>query len=124
MSGSFPTERLVRFLQATPEQLELIARILDAKAPLAAKPGTVAAVVVPAEAAPPPVLPPAEPFIGKPEAAQRLGIKPRTLDQWLHDGRIPFYRVGRSCRLRWSEVQAHLAETARVARRSGRRSAR
>ena len=62
----------------------------------------------------------AEPFINKAEAARRLGIAPRTLDQWLHDGRIPFYRIGHSCRLRWSEVQAHLAATCRVARRSAR----
>ena len=61
-----------------------------------------------------------EPFIGKREAAERLGIRPRTLDQWLHDGRVPFYRIGRSCRLRWSEVQAHLAAMARVCRRGMR----
>lgn len=118
MNISMPTERLIRILQATPEELELIARILDGKIPVAAQPGAVAGAAGLAAVAPAPVLPPAEPFIGKPEAAQRLGIKPRTLDQWLHDGRIPFYRVGRSCRLRWSEVQAHLKDTARVARRT------
>ena len=61
----------------------------------------------------------AEPYITKAEAARRLGIAPRTLDQWLHDGRVPYYKLGHSVRLRWSEVQAHLAATCRVARRIG-----
>ena len=28
------------------------------------------------------------------EAAQYLGIKPRTLKKWRHERRIPFYRLG------------------------------
>jgi len=57
---------------------------------------------------------PFEPFIDKKEAGRRLGIKPRTLDDWLKNGRVPFYRINRSVRMRWSEVTAHLAETCRV----------
>ena len=109
-------------LKGTPEQLAAIQRILDGQMPLpmvappppAAGPPVVVVAQMPESTAP-------EPFIEKAEAAQRLGIRPRTLDEWLHDGRVPFYRIGRSVRLRWSEVQAHLADTSRVNRRSPKR---
>ena len=62
-----------------------------------------------------------EPFIDKKEAGRRLGIKPRTLDDWLKNGRVPFYRINRSVRMRWSEVTAHLAETCRVHPSAGKK---
>ena len=110
-------------LKGTPEQLAAIQRILDGQMPLPAP-----AAAAPA-AAPPPVVVvatapeggPPEPFIDKAEAAQRLGIQQRTLDEWLHDGRVPFYRIGCSVRMCWSEVQAFLADTCRVNRRSPKR---
>ena len=112
-------------LKGTPEQLAAIQRILDGQMPLPAP----AAAAPAAAAVPPPVVVvatapeggPPEPFIDKAEAAQRLGIQQRTLDEWLHDGRVPFYRIGRSVRMRWSEVQAFLADTCRVNRRSPKR---
>ena len=56
-----------------------------------------------------------EVFIDKREIGRRLGIKPRTCDQWMKEGRLPFYRISRrAIRFRWSEVQAHLAATCRV----------
>lgn len=119
-----------RCLKGTPEQLAAIQRILDGKmpptmpAPVEAPPAPAPAPPVLPDASLLPVVPPVEPFIGKAEAAQRLGIKQRTLDQWLKVGRVPFYRIGRSVRLRWSEIQAHLADTCRVNRRSGGRTAK
>jgi len=112
-------------LKGTPEQLAAIQRILDGQMPLPAP----AAAAPAAAAAPPPVVVvatapegrPPEPFIDKAEAAQRLGIQQRTLDEWLHDGRVPFYRIGCSVRMCWSEVQAFLADTCRVNRRNPKR---
>jgi len=99
-------ERLVKLLQSSPDQRTAIDRIL-------------AGELAPTPPSPPVVAPvPAEAFIGKVEAARLLGVKPRTLNKWLRTGRIPFYRVGHSVRLRWSEVQGFLEETCRVARRS------
>lgn len=101
---AIPMDSLVRLAQATPEQRALVDAILAGKLPVVAPP----AAATPAEP---------EAYIGKGEAARRLGIKPRTLDAWIADGRIPFYKVARSVRVRWSEVQAHLAATSRVCRR-------
>lgn len=53
-------------------------------------------------------------FITKSEVGRRLGIKPRTIDAWMKEGRLVFYKIGRAVRFRWSEVQAHLAATCRV----------
>ena len=100
-------ERLVKLLQAPVDQLAAVDRILAGElAPTPPSPAVVAPV-------------PAEGFIGKLEASKLLGVKVRTLNRWLRTGRIPFYRVGHSVRLRWSEVQAFLGETCRVGRRKG-----
>ena len=58
----------------------------------------------------------AEPFIGKPETARRLNCCLRTLDGWMRDGRVPFYKLGRKVAFRWSEVQAALRESSLVNR--------
>jgi excisionase family DNA binding protein len=54
-------------------------------------------------------------YIDKAEVGRRLGIRPRTVDAWLSQKILPFYRIGkRAIRFRYSEVQAHLAATCRV----------
>lgn len=55
-----------------------------------------------------------EEFIGKAEVARRLGLKPRSVDDWMKRGLLPFYKPGHFVRFRWSEIQAHLARTCRV----------
>jgi len=40
--------------------------------------------------------------------APKLEIKPRTLDEWMQQGRIPYLKVGKSVRFRWSDVIAKL----------------
>ena len=62
--------------------------------------------------------PVAEPFIDKPEGGKRLGMRPRTVDDWMKRGLLPYYKVGRSVRFKWSDVEAHLAANCRVCRRS------
>ena len=60
----------------------------------------------------------AEPFIDKAEVAKRLGLKLRTVDDWMRRGLLPYYKPGQLVRFRWSEIQAHLGESCRVVRRS------
>lgn len=37
-----------------------------------------------------------EPFINKPEVARRLGKRVRTIDNWMQQGLLPYYKIGRS----------------------------
>jgi excisionase family DNA binding protein len=43
-------------------------------------------------------------LLRKRELAEKLAISKRTLDVWMHMGRIPFLKVGRSVRFRLPEV--------------------
>jgi len=43
-------------------------------------------------------------LLSKKEVAARLRISPRTLDQWMHAGRVPFLKIAKSVRFRWSSV--------------------
>ena len=36
--------------------------------------------------------------------AQKLEIKPRTLDDWMRKGRIPYIKVGKAVSFRWIDV--------------------
>lgn len=55
-----------------------------------------------------------EEFIGKREAGRRLSLRPRTIDDWMKRGLLPYYKVGRSVRFKWSEVEQHLGRNCRV----------
>lgn len=48
------------------------------------------------------------------ETAQRLRISTRTLDEWMRAGRVPFLKIGKTVRFRWSDVLAHLNDRCRV----------
>ena len=63
--------------------------------------------------------PPASPegFIGKTEVARRLNKTIRTVDNWMSRGLLPYYKIGRSVEFKWSDVESHLTQTCRVARR-------
>jgi predicted site-specific integrase-resolvase len=45
-----------------------------------------------------------EGLLTKFEIAERLKIAPRTLEIWRQKGRIPFFKIGKSCRYRWNDV--------------------
>lgn len=55
-----------------------------------------------------------EPFITKPEVARRLGKQVRTVDNWMQQGLLPYYKIGRSVSFKWSEVEQHLEQVCRV----------
>jgi len=44
----------------------------------------------------------------KPRFAERAGISPRCLDNWLKLKRIPYLRVGKVVLIPWREALAHL----------------
>jgi excisionase family DNA binding protein len=67
---------------------------------------------------PAPALPVAEGFIKKEEVAKRLGKTVRCIDNWMARGLIPYFKIGRSVSFKWSDVETHLMQTARVCRKA------
>lgn len=57
---------------------------------------------------------PVEEYIEKAEVGRRLSLRPRTINEWMKRGRLPYYKVGRTVRFKWSEIERHLGQTCRV----------
>jgi excisionase family DNA binding protein len=57
-----------------------------------------------------------EPFITKPELTRRLNRKIRTIDRWMQQGLLPYYKIGRSVSFKWSEVEQRLKQLCHVCR--------
>lgn len=62
----------------------------------------------------PGISPAIDEVLKKPETARRLKISCRTLDQWMRDGRICHFKIGKTVRFRWADVLAHLERNNRV----------
>lgn len=60
-----------------------------------------------------PAAAPIEPFITKEIVAERLQIHRDTVGRWVASGRLPFYRMGRRLRFKWSEIDRHMAQVNR-----------
>jgi hypothetical protein len=60
-------------------------------------------------------VPTAEPFIDKREVARRMGRTVRAVDKMMRRGILPYYKFDWQVAFRWSEVEAQLARTCRVA---------
>lgn len=103
MTANNSNERLLRFLQATPEQQALIDRILEGRQPPQPPAAPAPAVV-------------AEGFITKAETAKRLNRDVRTITTWMRRGLVPYYRIAHSVMFKWSEVEKQLAATCRAGR--------
>ena len=103
MTANNPNERLMRFLQASPEQQAAIDRILEGR-------------LAPQPPAPPVPAVEAESFITKAEAAKRLNRDVRTVTTWMRKGLLPYYRIAHSVMFKWSEVEKQLAATCRAGR--------
>ena len=58
--------------------------------------------------------PAAEPYINKNAVAARLGRTPRAVNRLMQQKKIPFYKFDHRPAFRWSEVQAHLAQTSHI----------
>lgn len=61
-----------------------------------------------------------ESLVSKKAAAAHCSVTTRTVDQWMSEGRLPYYKIGRTVRFRLSEVDVALNETCRVARKGDR----
>jgi excisionase family DNA binding protein len=53
-------------------------------------------------------------LLEKPETARRLKKSQRTLDSWMREGRLPYFKVGKSVLFRWADVVDHLQRNCRI----------
>lgn len=51
-----------------------------------------------------------EDFIDKLGLSRRLHMSPRTVDAWMRRGLLPYYKLGRLVRFKWSEVEPLLTK--------------
>lgn len=107
MTETIPSQRLMQFLQATPEQQVLINRVLDGW-----KPEDGGQRVADGGGS----RPAAEPFITKAEVAMRLDKDVRTITTYMRKGWLPHYKMGQTVMFKWSEVEKQLATMCRVNR--------
>jgi hypothetical protein len=113
MSTANPNERLLRFLQATPEMQAAIDRILAGELP--ATPGAVDSATAPTSAG---ATASRDEFVTKKELAKRLSMAVRTVENWQRNGVLPFIKARKIVLFNWPEVVAHLQANHRVCRRA------
>ncbi len=49
---------------------------------------------------------PPEKYLKKHEVAQLLNKSVRTVEHWMRDGILPYFKLGRTVRFLWSDVKA------------------
>jgi len=59
-----------------------------------------------------------EKLLTKAEVAQWCQVTERTIDAWMRNGSMIFYKIGRTVRFSWTDLQAHWDAVCRVARRT------
>ena len=59
-----------------------------------------------------------EGYIDKRECARLLGRTVRSVDTYMAEGIIPYYKLGRTVAFKWSEVDAHIKANFRVCLRA------
>jgi excisionase family DNA binding protein len=113
MSAANPNDRLMRFLQATPEMQAAIDRVLEGKiGPSPVTTGSPGAPL-PDEAAAS-----RDEFVTKKELAKRLSMTVRTVENWQRNGVLPFIKARKIVLFHWPDVVAHLQANHRVCRRA------
>jgi excisionase family DNA binding protein len=55
-----------------------------------------------------------EVFIDKREVSRRMRVGLRTINDWMSQGLLPYYKVGKSVRFKWSEIELHLGQHCRI----------
>lgn len=58
-----------------------------------------------------------EKLLTKPEVARFLQCSTRSVDLWMKDGRLPYFKIGRTVRFALSDVISHLEVNFRTIRR-------
>jgi excisionase family DNA binding protein len=56
---------------------------------------------------------PGDEFLSKLEIAKRLKKEPRTIDNWMKRGILPYYKLGRTVAFKWGDVMTHLDKNCR-----------
>ena len=117
-------ERLIRILRARPAQQAAIDQILEgpllgesANGAVWNESGLVKAVAAEIENPLSLTRQEFESYIGKREVARRLNRTVRSVDTYMANGILPFYKLGRTVAFKWSEVDAHLQAHFRVGAR-------
>ena len=52
----------------------------------------------------------ADPVLTKKELAARFRVSRRTIDNWMERGYLPYLKIGKAVRFRWSEVDRRLSD--------------
>ena len=60
----------------------------------------------------------------KPQFARRASVSVRSVDNWIHDRRIPFLKIGRTVLIPWREALETLNRNYRLNARGDERAAR
>lgn len=60
---------------------------------------------------------PAEEFLTSRKLAERLNTDVRTIERWVQRDWLPYYRIGRVLRFKWSEVEVALQQISRTSRK-------
>ena len=55
-----------------------------------------------------------EGYLDKVAVGKLLGMKPKTVREWVRLGKLPAYKFGRYLRFKWAEVDAHMTANYRV----------
>lgn len=100
MSVTISNDRLLRFINATPEQQEIIDRILTGK--------------VAAESAKTCL----DEMVTKKQLAAQLKVTVRTVENWQRRGVLNYIKVGKIVLFHWPDVVEHLKGNFRVCRRT------
>jgi excisionase family DNA binding protein len=53
-------------------------------------------------------------YLDKLAVAQMFGVTPRTVDKWMVERKLPFFKIGKLVRFRRSDIDAHLDAKFRV----------
>ena len=59
-----------------------------------------------------------EKLLTKAQVAQLCQVTERTIDAWMRNGSVVFYKIGRTVRFRWTDLQAHWDAVCRVGPRT------
>ena len=57
-------------------------------------------------------------YVNKARVADKFGVTVRTVDDWMRRGLLTYYKIGRTVRFKFEDLDEHLRRTCRVAGRA------
>lgn len=55
-----------------------------------------------------------EPLLKKPQVAVYFGVTTRTIELWMRDGLIPYFKIGRNIRFRKADILEQLRDKNKI----------